>query len=163
MEEIWLDVPNYEDYQASSLGRVRSFAYGYAHILKPVKKPSGYLNVTTCIEQVRKTWRVHRLILYTFIGPSELECNHKNGIKTDNRIENLEYCTASENQKHAFRTGLQRSQHGEAAYFSKLTEKQVLDIYKSKTIARILAKEYSINMATIYRIKNKQTWKHLFV
>lgn len=64
--------------------------------------------IKLCANNKEKHFSVHRIIALTFIkNPNNLpEVNHKNGIKTDNRIENLEWCTKSENIKHAYRVGL---------------------------------------------------------
>lgn len=68
----------------------------------------GYLSVELRKKGMRKTWFLHRVLALTFINnPENKRCiNHKNGIKTDNRIENLEWATHSENFQHAIQTGL---------------------------------------------------------
>ncbi len=73
----------------------------------------GYLKVNVCNNGIKCTKLIHRLIAECFI-PNPLnkrQVNHKNGIKTDNRIENLEWCSNSENQKHAYKTGLKIVTH----------------------------------------------------
>ncbi len=111
MNEIWLPIRGFDGYQISSVGNVRSVdrvevnSLGISRNLKgreivKTKSKSGYMNVF-----IRgRTFRVHRLVAGAFFGDSESEeVNHKNGIRTDNRVENLEFCTRSENQKHAYR------------------------------------------------------------
>lgn len=117
MEE-WRDIPGYEGlYQASSHGRVRSVPHlkygsnykrpsGYyymtkSRIIAPKKKYNGYLQVNLYKDGKPKTYSVHRLVLTTFIGHSDLTINHINEDKTDNRLENLEYLTASENIRYS--------------------------------------------------------------
>ena len=71
-------------------------------ILHQHKDKNGYLFVTLCNNGKQKRIAVHRLVALKFI-PNTMnlpQVNHKNGIKTDNRVENLEWCTASENQQH---------------------------------------------------------------
>src|SRR6185312_4371733 len=122
-QEIWKDIPNYEgQYQISNLGRVKSLARtiqykpGYKSggihtikqdiILKNILKSSGYYVVKLSVGN--KQTSIHRLIAENFIpNPTCLpHVNHINGIKTDNRIENLEWCTPRENNIHAYKSGL---------------------------------------------------------
>lgn len=118
-KEIWKPIPGYEDrYLASSLGRIKSFpsrSRSNPTVLKMNLKPSGYYNVLLCKNGKAKTWRVHRLIAMAFLpNPSKLpQVNHKNGIKTDNRIENLEWSSASANMLHAYRVLGHKSGGGE--------------------------------------------------
>jgi hypothetical protein len=116
MQEIWKDIPYYENlYQISNLGNIKSKdkkrgnSFGYilkGKYLKQTLKKHGYYEIGLCKNAKYKNFKVHRLVLFAFIGESRLDCNHKNGVKTDNRLENLEYCTRSENIKHAITTGL---------------------------------------------------------
>ena len=119
MEEAWLDVVEYEGlYQVSNLGRMRSLdrlrhtGYGYysmvkGKILKLQKKPNGYLYAVLVKPGRNGSHKpVHRLVLKAFSPRSdadELQCNHINGSKMDNRLFNLEWCTVSENSLHAYR------------------------------------------------------------
>lgn len=119
--EIWKDIPNYEGYQVSNLGNVKAlpksrnlYLGGVRHwpemILKPSQDRSGYLIVTLTNKSGRKRWLIHRIVAVTFIDNVEQkpQVNHLNGIKNDNRLENLEWATISENMKHAFATGLKQ-------------------------------------------------------
>lgn len=102
MEEIWKPVPGYGgEYEISSTGRFRS---GKKGPLKTTDNGKGYLYV-----RIGKHYRtyVHRLVAEVFIGdPTGLDINHKNGVKHDNRVENLELLTHSQNLKHAYAEGL---------------------------------------------------------
>lgn len=118
-EEIWKDVVGYEGiYQVSSIGRFRSLARTFIRhntiilglvcdkILKTGKLNSGYENLSLRKEgENRKTFIAHRLVALAFIPNPEnkSDVNHKNGIRNDNRVENLEWCTVSDNHKHAYR------------------------------------------------------------
>ena len=114
IEEIWKDVPGYETYyQISTFGNVRSLDRYYngrnlkGKLLKLSPNKFGYLRFTAKKDNITKTLHVHRIVLLTF-NPinEEKQVNHINGIKSDNRLENLEWCTDSENKIHAYKIGL---------------------------------------------------------
>lgn len=109
VEEIWKDVPGYGDgYSVSSHGRVLSKKFNEPKILVQRLSPYGYPTVGLSHANKKKGLVVHRLVAKAFI-PNPLNkatVNHKNGIKTDNRVENLEWMTNSENIKDAHRMGL---------------------------------------------------------
>jgi len=102
--EIWKDIPWYEWlYQVSDKWNIKSLTRRWAwkeRILKPFYDKDGYTAVSLSKKSVARRCRIHRLVLLTFIWDSDLVCNHKNWIKDDNRLQNLEYCTISYNTKH---------------------------------------------------------------
>lgn len=113
-DEIWKDIPDYENYyQVSNLGRIRSLDRFYngrtlkGKILKLSPNLYGYLRFTAKKDNITKTLHVHRIVLLTFNPISEnKQVNHINGDKTNNNLENLEWCTDSENKVHAYKIGL---------------------------------------------------------
>lgn len=111
--EIWRDVIGYEGlYQVSNYGRVKSLNYHGGKkekVLKPGKDRCGYLYVVLCKEGSHKKYKVHRLVAQAFIpNPNNYPCvNHKDENKTNNCVDNLEWCTYKYNTNYG--TCIERS------------------------------------------------------
>ena len=171
--EEWKNIPEFEGYQASSLGKIRGidrFKKGRSGLrltrgqeLKQVLNKKGYPEV-----RLRKngthTRLVHKLVASAFLVKSEgyTQINHINGIKTDNSVLNLEWVTQSQNQKHAYKLGLQPSRAGEGNGRTTLTDEKVTvmkELYNSgKTIVDI-SKTMNVNISIIRNIIYGRTWK----
>ena len=109
--EIWKPKKDYEGlYEVSNLGRVKSLGNGKSinskeGILKPGKIKQGYLQVTLCKNRKQKRFLVHRLVAEAFLpNPENLPfINHKDEDKTNNSVDNLEYCTREYNNNYGTR------------------------------------------------------------
>lgn len=166
MLEEWKDIKDYKGkYQISNLGRIKSLrrkvvqsnSYEYVikeKILKQSKNTNGYLSITLN-NNGKKRFSVHRLVGTHFLNNPENkeQINHINGVKTDNRIGNLEWVTKSENQIHAYKSGL-------AFVKKKFSKKDAINIRleykKSKTTYNKLAKKYNTSRKTIFNIIKKR-------
>ena len=107
MEEVWCPIKGFENiYEVSDQGRVRSLKFGKERILKPGKIQNGYLKVNLWKNGEMKQCKVHRLVAQTFIpNPDNLpQVNHKDENKTNNSVQNLEWCDQKYNINYGTRT-----------------------------------------------------------
>jgi hypothetical protein len=168
--ERWLPVPGFEHrYQVSDLGRVRRL--GSKAVKRLSRTHNGYLAVTLWDGGRCRGFKVHRLVLEAFGGrPFRRgeETNHKDGVKTNNRLTNLEVVSAKENVAHAIRTGL-RDYRGEKHPRAKLTEGDAREIRllhaggsRAGGVTQVsLAKKFGVSKDAIYSIIKRRNWKHL--
>lgn len=154
VKEIWKE---YKGYKVSNLGNVQG---KYVAFLKPHISASGYIMFGA------KLGNGHRLVWKAFYGetPKGLEIHHKNGIKTDNRLINLEMCTRSQNQKYNYENKVLNTS-GEKNGMSELTEKEVLEIYdliKKGESNDVISIKYNIHSRYVSLIRHGKRWKYLF-
>lgn len=173
--ERWVKVKGYSLYEISDMGRLKTYNWknqGIERIMRPALDGSGYLRTMLKSDSGRvHTVKIHRLVLISFIGdplPGQ-ECNHKNGIRTDNRLINLEWISHAENIKHSFIIGRSNNQ-GENNPAATITENEVREIrlnyqYGKKRKCGItkqqIADQYGVSFHVIKRIVSGKTWKHL--
>ena len=162
-------IKEFPNYSITKIGKV--WNNKHKRWLVPLKKNknSEYLRIN--LYKNGKLYRksIHRLVLETFISPcpKDMECCHNNGIKNDNRLENLRWDTRSNNQKDSVRQGTHVcTLLGEKSTHHKLTEQDVRTIiYTWKTnlfTQREIAEMYNISNQQISKIVNKKDWKHLW-
>lgn len=149
--EQWRDIDGYDGmYQVSDLGRVRSHKRGEWKVMRPAKDMKGYLNIGLCREGKQKNYKIHRLVAQAFIhndDETKIYINHIDECKQNNRLWNLEYCTAQYNNTY---NGLQYRRHHpkyrrnaiKGIYDPKLSTKQNIEIFKANGIE---CSEFTVN------------------
>jgi hypothetical protein len=160
--EVWKNINCY--YRVSNLGNVESCKMGYWRSMNKTKMPKGYLCVNLSENNKAKKQYVHRLVAIYFLSNPlcKKTVNHKNGIKDDNRVENLEWATQSENNKHSYDIGIKKptNQLGNKNGNARLTDLQVNEIrnlWNKGNITKLkLASIFSVSDAHICRIINKK-------
>lgn len=173
MIEEWKAIPEFEGYQVSNTGKVRGidryrknkkgFCFLKGKELKQLTNKKGYLEVRFrkkgCHSRV-----VHRLVAIAFIPKIQdfNQVNHINGIKSDNRVENLEWVNNSINQLHAYKNGLQPSRTGENNSNVKITNDDVTAIkilYNSGKTNSEISTLTNINVNIVRDIIYGRSWK----
>lgn len=151
----WRAVEGYPNYCVSKDGEVLNQKRGV--LLTPYEEPHGYFQVTLSHGGSSKKFRLHRLVAQCFLERVEGKehVNHKNGDKSDNSVNNLEWCSPKENQTHAIETGLSNNK-GQNNGMSKLTDSEVAAIRKlsSTFTQKELANEFGVSRTCITRILN---------
>ena len=176
-KEFWKIIEGFPDYLISNKGNLKS-----VKTLKDVKlftKDDGYVSYTLRLDNKGYYKYIHRLVAEAFVpNPNNKgQVNHKNGIKGDNRAENLEWVTPAENIRHAIETGLlkykkkekdiKNSKHskGEDANGSLLNPEKVIKIrvlHETGEYKQIeLAEMFGVNHRTINDVIKRRQWKHI--
>ncbi len=148
--EKYIIIDEFDNYAISNYGNIKNVKN--KKILTPYKNKNGYLSYTFCQNGIKKTFRLHRLVgLYFIPNPNSLPyINHKDGNKINNHVENLEWCTAKENDNHARKTGLKQQEKPVKAI--ELSTKEEL-CFKSVSEASAFL---GISKGTISKVLNKK-------
>lgn len=178
MEEQWKQLTDYTKYEVSNTGKLRNILT--QKIIKPIIGGFGYVQYgfRNTPGENPHTRLVHRYIAIAFIpNPDNLpQVNHKDGVKSNNHIDNLEWVNASRNKLHAYEIGLcekaressrktiNKINKGEASNMSKWTNEQILEIREllsNGTHVTVIMNTYSMSYSNVYKIKNRNLWKHI--
>ncbi len=125
-KEQWKVVPGFSEYEVSNYGMVYSLRTQCLLYLRPDE--AGYIRTEIKDDRGEVVCpRVHVLLMLTFVGPKldGMVVNHKNGVKNDNRLTNLEYVTSSENTLHAYRTGIKKPVRGDDSGHTKIPDAEI--------------------------------------
>lgn len=165
-----IKIEGFDDYFVSDSGYIFSIKYGYPRKLKSRKNDRGYLYVNLSKNGKYKSKSIHRIVAKHFIiKPIGKDfVNHIDGNKINNCFLNLEWCTLSENSKHAVKNNLIKLPYsrGESNGFAKLKEKDVVNIKKdilNGIRLKVIAKQYNVSFECIRSIKRGNSWKHVLI
>jgi hypothetical protein len=169
-QEIWKPIVGHEQsYEVSNLGRVRGIDRDKVHctgkivrthgkILKPRMDVKGYTRVILSIridnKPCLKQKTIHRLVAIVHIPNPDNKpfVNHINGVKSDNRVENLEWVTMEENQAHAWRTGLSKTN------ITKKIIERIKKLYTENVKMKEIATILDISYQSVYGIATGRSW-----
>lgn len=155
--EIWKDIAGYEGYYSvSNNGKILSIRK--KKLLASRIGNTGYVSVHLSIRGKSKRYSIHRLVAKAFIeNPNNLpQVNHKDGIKTNNCVENLEWITCVENLKHSYKIRLENMTITE-----EIVRKVYLDFHKHCIPVVKLIKKYSLGLGCISEIVRNKSWKNV--
>ena len=170
MSETWKRVPEFENYEVSSLGRVRRLTSATStkagRILRATLHYRGYLHHGLCVKGRLITVRLNRLVCLVFHGPApskEHQAAHRDGNPLNNAADNLRWATKLENEADKDRHGTRR--RGAAIRTAKLTEEIVAEIKRRSAIGRVsptlLSKEFGAPIGAISQVIHGRSWKHV--
>ena len=166
--EVWKKIIGFENYEISNLGTIRTYK-GY----KKADKSKLYDSVSLYCKNKSKRFYIHRLVAIHFISnPSNKPCvNHIDGDKSNNSVNNLEWVTHKENNRHAWDVGLKTPKVGESSKINKIPEYKARIIKQAKQDSKGKRywglKELCIKLNVSYgsgcEISKGNNWKHITI
>jgi hypothetical protein len=167
--EVFKAIPGFSKYKVSNLGRFKKLSDNTE--IKQSYTPDGYLGIKLVSDtNIRVTNRSHRLVAKVFLKNNDpinkIEINHIDGKKDNNNINNLEWISPSDNQKHAYKNNLRKPNKGIKSGLTSFTNKQIHMICKElenkNTVKNITNKFKWIKTESfVYNIKYKRRWVHI--
>ena len=178
LKEEWKDIKDYEGYyQVSDLGKIRSVDRFVVHSKngnKAFKKGKvfavGFTNKALIValskNGIKKSFLIYRIVAQQFIPNPENkpEVNHKDGNRLNNKVSNLEWMTRSENEKHAYDTGLYTSRKGIDHPMSITNESDVIEmrkLYNEGVSKKQLATDFKMEYSNVCKIIKRKAWVHI--
>lgn len=181
-QEVWRQIPGFEWYEVSTIGRVRSLTHWttksdgvsmrfMGRMLKQIERNGYcYVGLSTIGKNGKRStsWPtgVHRLVAWAFIGPQAkgIHVNHIDSNTRNNRVDNLEYVTPAGNLNHCRSSGRWRapSNKGSKNPRAKLSDTSAMFIFANPEIPTSqIRRKFKLSTSAIYKIRNKKSWKHL--
>lgn len=170
-QEIWKPCNLYENYLISNFGNIKhikrnkNLKYSLSNY-----KGNGYPQVKIYLGSKLTCVKIHKLVMLSFKLEEHFDgavVNHIDGNKLNNNLDNLEWCTASENQKHAYKNNLLNIKKGTDHNKTKLNANQVKEIrtsYKKNELSmKEMSKKYNISYENIRAIVLNKIWKHITI
>lgn len=161
--EVWKPISDFPYYDVSNLGRIRSRMRKNGY-LKQSQTNRKYLKVTLSTGRgTQKTKSVHQLVAEAFLVTSSnsSDVNHKDGNKSNNHVENLEWMSHSANRNHAIQTGLCKESQGSKRRLSRDEAQRVWQLHSQGKKQREIAETLEVTPGAISHIISGRTWKHL--
>ncbi|KKN91305.1 hypothetical protein LCGC14_0221730 [marine sediment metagenome] len=170
--ESWRDVVGYEGlYLVSNYGRIKSLPRKTTSgkVLKQMKQKSGHIFFGLSMNGNEKHHNIAKLMMQAFVGPcpADMECCHNDGNPGNNNISNLRYDTHKNNMADRKKHGtfvpppINFGSNNGNSKLSSIDIKKIKELLIDNVKIRIVAALFKVHITTIYKIRNKKTWRHV--